>query len=96
MTDNKSPKPFDQVWEDAEKISSKQYENQPRSKIVEEITALLNDYLKTENIEMEEIKKSLRNRYLGELIYLITALSFMDNVNVYTALQQEIIVNEIV
>jgi hypothetical protein len=86
---------FETLYEQAEQLAKQRNENKSTADIVKEISELLTSYSETDAIDSKEITKSLKNRYLGEVMFLITALSQRDDVNVYGALQQQLTLNKI-
>lgn len=88
MTDVKH---FEHLWEESEKVISRSHKDKSTNELVVLITDLLEDYKKLDASEMpDEIKISLRKRYMGEIVFLITGISVKDNINVYAALAEEL------
>lgn len=87
-------KPFSQLWEDAEKLVSRLHKNTSTSEILKLITSLLNDYKDMDLSDINsDVKKSIKNRYIGEILFLLTYLSSKDGINVYASLMEEISLN---
>jgi len=86
---------FEQLYEQAELLSKQRNESRSTADIVKEISELLISYSETDAIDSKEITNSLKNRYLGEIMFLITALSQRDNINVYAALQEQLTLNKV-
>jgi hypothetical protein len=86
---------FEQIYEQAEQISKQRNETRSTADIAKEISELLNSYADADSIDSKEITNSLKNRYLGEVMFLITALSQRDNINVYAALNAQLTLNKI-
>lgn len=84
---------FENLWDESEQHSSKEYENLSTEEIADKIKHILDDYksINTNNINYSyEVIRSLKKRYMGELLFLLTAISMRDEINVYVALQEEI------
>ena len=92
--EKQSPKTFDQLWEESEQLSLKQYKDKPTTTIVKKLTELLSNYEKIEPLGMVEIKTSLQKRYMGEILFLLSALSVRDNINIYPLLCEQIVINQ--
>lgn len=87
---------FEELYEQSEKLATKIHQTETTTELIASIMSVLNDYkdLATSKLP-DEVKASLRNRYMGEIMFLFTAISMKDNVNVYAALQEEMRLNEI-
>ncbi len=77
---------FSELWEQAEQIKS----NESREEIHFNLIELLNDYKKLDNIVAKDIQKTLRVKKYGEILYKMTELSRMDEINTYAALLLEL------
>lgn len=87
-------KHFEHLWEESENLSNSIYKEETTDKVISEIISLLNDFKEIDSSDNPiEIKKSVKNRYVGEIVFLLTALSYKDNINVYAALKEELILN---
>lgn len=87
-------KPFSQLWEESEKLVSKVHKDTSTNEILKLITSLLNDYKDMDLSEInDDVKKSIKNRYIGEILFLLTYLSSKDGINVYKSLMEEILLN---
>lgn len=88
-------KHFETIWNESEELISKVHKNTSTEDLISLITNLFSDYKEmiTSSIP-DEVKKSLRNRYMGEIIFLITGISARDNINVYASLIEELRLNE--
>lgn len=85
---------FEELWEQAEKLSVKVFANQDKG-VIELITDLLEDYRNLIDSELpQEVVASLRKRYMGEIVFWLTSLSAKDDINVYAALMEEIKLNQ--
>lgn len=85
-------KHFEQLWEESEQLASKVHAT---NDVMTLINGLLKDYTDLSTLELpDEVKSSLRKRYMGEIVFLLTALSARDNINVYAALSEEMKLNE--
>lgn len=88
---------FENLWEDAEKIASEKY----KESSIEHLSSFLNlklaDYNDLDSIEQAgEIKLALKQKCLGEIIFILSALSSKDNINVYAALKEYLLIEELV
>ncbi len=79
---------FEEVWNTAETVSKKN--NAKHQAIIIALHNYLDDYLKTENIPAPEIKKILKQKKFGELLFKVAELSRLDDINIYAALQLEL------
>lgn len=89
-------KHFEDLWEEAEKLSSEIHKAESKSDILKLVDKLIFDYINLDSdvsIPME-VKKSLKSTYLGEILFCISAISSIDNINVYGSLLQEVKLNE--
>jgi hypothetical protein len=85
---------FEDIWCSAEKVSSKQQSEKSTADILKSITVCLDAYWELGSSSLpEEIKTSLRARQMGEIVFLLTAISERDNVNVWVALENELKLN---
>lgn len=85
-------KSFQIMWEESELLSKKVLEGASDTELLSLIVDLVNDYKKisSENYP-DEIKNSIKKRYMGELLFYITAVSARDNINVYAALKEQMV-----
>lgn len=87
---------FEELWEQSEILTSKLHKNSTINNIINQISNLLNDYNKLHTLCLsDDVVSSLKKRYMGEIVFLITSLSHKDNINVYAALQEEISTNNL-
>jgi len=89
-------KHFEELWEESEQLALKTYADRPNNILFRELTELLQDYENLDRPDSEihsEIVTSLKKRYMGEIVFLLTAISKTDNINVYAALMEEIKLN---
>lgn len=88
-------KHFETLWGESEALVSKAHQESTIEEIIFLISELLSDYKETNasSIIPDEVKKSLKKRYMGEIIYLFSALSARDDINVYAALMEELKMN---
>jgi len=90
MADN--TKHFEDVWMESEQLSKTKYKDTQASAIIDKIKALLDSYDTLNTFaETADIRQSLKTQYMGEMIFLISALSYRDDINVWGALTNEII-----
>ncbi len=78
---------FENVWEESEQISNK-VESSNENELIDSIISLLNEFKTIEN-------KSTKFRKFGDLLFKISKLSLLENVNVYDALVLSIKYNKI-
>lgn len=89
--DNMSIKHFEELWNEAEQISIKTMADKD---VVSNLIDLLTSYKSLSVSELpQEVVASLRKRYMGEIVFLLTAISANDNINVYGALMEEVRLN---
>jgi phage-related tail protein len=88
-------KHFETLWEEAEKLSEKMYGGTATEELVKLISESLTNYFETTQLDSKEIADSLKNKHMGEIVFMITALSLRDNVNVYAALQEQCVLRNI-
>lgn len=81
-------KHFETLWEESEKLTENMYKDIPTDKLVEKIAETLASYSEAGQIESKEISDSLKSKLIGEAVFMITAISLRDNINVYAALQE--------
>lgn len=79
---------FEELWEEAEKIS--EGNNSSKLEIYAGLDRLLSDYQNLDKLESLEIRKTLKTKKLGEILFKITELSRIDDVNSYESLKLEI------
>lgn len=72
-------KHFENLWEESESVASKAIMDS-KNELIDSISNLLNDYKKIEN-------ESTKLRKYGEILFKLSKLSSIDNINVYKALQ---------
>jgi len=94
MSENKI-KHFETLWEEAEKLSSGMYKDMPTDELIKFVNDLLTGYSEASQIESKEISDSLKNKQIGEIVFILTALSLRDNINVYAALQEQCVLRNI-
>lgn len=82
---------FEDLWNDAEKLSA-DLNNSSRNDIFPKIKELLDDYVKIDNVPATEIQKVLRQKKIGEILFKLTELSRLDDINTYAALKLELAV----
>jgi hypothetical protein len=89
-------KHFETLWEEGEKLALKQYKDVPNLKLIQDMIELLKSM---EDMEMsdasQEAKISWNNRRIGEFLFMISAVSARQYINVYSSLKEEILLNEI-
>lgn len=85
MTDNPH---FEDLWCNAEAIHAKS--PIPRAELYIQLSEDLKEYQKFDAVPSKEIQGILKTKKLGEIIFKLTELSRIDDVNTFTALQLEI------
>lgn len=83
---------FEELWELSEKTSTKLSDTQ--EEILFKLTQDLKEYEKLNNVPSKEIQNILRTKKLGEILFKITQISRIDNINSYAALHTEIKIAE--
>lgn len=87
-------KTFETVWNDSEKVVSKIYQNSSVEDLSKLMIHLINEYnLLSKSDLPEEIKSSLKNRHIGEIVFLLSGITQKDNINVYSVLKNETSMN---
>lgn len=93
---------FEELWNKSEDISSKIHKDTNIQDLLKIISNLTEDYKKLHLLEIspdvnavlgerpEEIKSDMKKRYMGEIVFILTAISAKENINVYSSLQEEI------
>lgn len=81
---------FEFVWEKGEEISSKVLNN--REKIISFLQSKITEY---SNIKENKLQDEIQKRKLGEILFGLTALSKLDNINTFEVLQKEILYQEL-
>lgn len=87
---------FEELYNQAETLSSQIYKNLSIEELIKDINDLLQNYKEIDiSTHPNEVKSSLKKRYLGEILFLITSISDRDKINVYAALKEEIALNKL-
>lgn len=90
-------KHWEAMWTDAETLAAQTHANKTVEYILEEMIPVINDLkgftntlnvVATEILHSEEIRKSMTKKLIGELLYLVSAVSIRENVDVYSALKE--------
>jgi hypothetical protein len=85
---------FEQVWHSSEELVSKIHKNTSTEDLIRLITNLLDGYRGLGSSDLQkEIKTSLLGRHMGEIMFLLTAISARDNINVWQSLSEELKLN---
>jgi hypothetical protein len=87
-------KHFETLFEEAEILSLQKNKAKSTAEIIKEITELFNSYSEADTIDSKEISASLKHRYMGEALFLMTTLSMRDNINTYAALNDQMNLNK--
>ncbi len=80
-------KHFEELWVEAEEMAMKMPND--RQELFIKVRTDIEEYQKLDKIPSNEIKRTLKTKKLGEILYKIAELSRMDNINTYAALQLE-------
>ena len=81
---------FEQIYEQAESIALKS-SSKNIDTIIIELTNTLNEYKSFNDSNLPtELKQPIKVRKFGELLFLLCELSAVENINSYTALQDQI------
>lgn len=86
-------KSFDSLWCDAEAISQNINKDNSSVSILQNITALCS-LLQDSEESSKEAKEIIYNSVIGEILFLLTTLSFRENINVWKALKDQIDINK--
>jgi hypothetical protein len=87
---------FEDLWEKSEDMASKIHKTSTLTDIINQISNLLNNYDKICSSDIsQEVMSSLKKRYVGEILFLISAISHKDNINIYEVLQEELSMNDL-
>lgn len=88
-------KHFETIWQEAENISSKKLETDNTSNIATEIADLCDNLSAVDEMNADpSAKSSLKKRYIGEILFHLTAISAKENINVYAVLKEQILLNQ--
>lgn len=82
-------KHYEDLWSEAEELTKK-YPSDNKATLCSNLETAVHEYLKLDNIPSNDIKKALQTKKLGEILFRITELSRLDNINTYEALLLEI------
>lgn len=85
-------KHFEELWEDAEKASASRPSN--RQELYISLEQEIKEYSKLDSIPSKEIQTILKSKKLGEILFKISELSRLDNINTFAALQLEVQIAE--
>lgn len=90
MTDN-TPPSFQQLWENAEEVSKKLFDTTPPIlvELVSQVSRLNEAFANKDS----EDNKHLKARLIGEVVFLLTALTQKEDVNVYKLLSDQVFLN---
>lgn len=88
MTEN-NIKHFEVLWEESEKLAEKLHGKTSTEELVKLVSEALTSYVEITKIDSKEISDSLKSKYMGEIVFLLTAVSLRDNINVYAALMEQ-------
>ena len=85
-------KHFEELWEDAEKASANRPTN--RQELYIALEQEIKEYAKLDSIPSKDIQNILKSKKLGEILFKISELSRLDNINTFAALQLEVQIAE--
>lgn len=90
-------KHFEDLWNESEDISLKVHKEDSSQYLLEMMKVLIDNYrdLLTNEAIPKEVITTLKKRYMGEIVFLITAISARDDINVYASLMEEIKLNKL-
>ena len=80
---------FENLWESAEDLSQKLSSNDSET-IINEITLLLTEFTKINNISNADARKFLKIKKVGEVLFKLSDLSRLESINTFEALLMEI------
>lgn len=85
-------KHFEDLWNKSEEIAIHIHKDISSTDVLDHVKVLIENYqdLLTNEAIPNEVVASLKNRYLGEIVFLLTTISARDNVNVYASLMEEL------
>jgi hypothetical protein len=93
--ENNTPDHFEQVWEKSEFLASEKFKSSTYEQIMAQIIEELNSYKSYETTELSANSQYLlKIRHMGTILYLLSALSHRDNLNVWASLKGEILFEE--
>ena len=89
-------KHFEDVWNESESLAARKYKDAPASVIIEKIKTLLGSYDALNTFaESMDVRNTLKRKYMGEILFLISALSIRDDVNIWEALVGEVVMSSV-
>jgi hypothetical protein len=83
---------FEDLWTRAEKATEKHPTT--REELLIKLEQDLKEYQKLDSIPSPDIQSILKTKKLGELLFKLTEISRVDNINTYAALQMEVQIAE--
>jgi hypothetical protein len=88
---------FEQLWDKCEDFHKKECGDSNSSSLIEELVIKLNIYkiLVSRKDLPEEEGKEMKSRTLGEILFTLTNISLIDNVNVFEALQTALLFHSV-
>jgi hypothetical protein len=94
---NNQPMGFEALWEASEAIAAPMYAQQSSEELTKELIDLFDNYKQLDqNTKMpKDVITSLKKHCIGQLLFIITALSGRDGINVYASLLEEMKLNQI-
>jgi hypothetical protein len=89
MTEDNIPH-FEQVWTESELLTQTKYKDTQAVVIIDKLKTLLSGYDALNTFaESSAARQNAKTKYMGEIIFLISALSHRDDINVWAALAVE-------
>lgn len=86
---------FETLWEMAEKVSIQSQAAFTTDQVIDNIVETIGNLKGFNKPELaDEIKAALKKRAIGEVLFLITALSEREKIDVYSALKDEMSLQE--
>lgn len=86
-------KHFETLWEEAEALAVTANKELGLAELANSIRDLLDSYIGVDS--KDEIGFLLKKKYLAEILFTLSTISARDNINVYAALKEELLINEI-
>ena len=79
---------FEELWMKSESFSATLAI--PRAEVYNSVSERMSEYQKLDNLGSPAIVKSLKTKKLGEILFYLTELARIDDVNSFEALQLEL------
>lgn len=79
---------FSELWEKSEKVSVGVADN--KAEILDKVRDACTNYARLGDIPSPELRRILQTKKMGEILFELTKLSRLDNLNTYAALLTEV------